>query len=91
MIGADHCLATRMGVADGRYTGEIEYYCYGEAKAEAAREHRRRAAATTSADCRAYSDSITDLPLLDAVGLPHGGQPRPGAAPGRRWSAAGRC
>ena len=37
MIGADRCMATRMAVADGRYTGEIDYYCFGEAKAEAAR------------------------------------------------------
>jgi HAD superfamily hydrolase (TIGR01490 family) len=69
MIGADRCLATRMGVADGRYTGEIEYYCYGEAKAEAA----RAIAAERGYDlarCRAYSDSITDLPLLCAVGYP---------------------
>ena len=90
MIGADRCLATRMGVADGRYTGEIEYYCYGEAKAEAA----RAIAAERGYDlarCRAYSDSITDLPLLSAVGLPHRGQPRPGAAARSRRSAAGRC
>src|SRR5690349_6784171 len=32
MIGADRCVATRMAVVDGRYTGGIEYYCYGEAK-----------------------------------------------------------
>ena len=69
MIGADRCLATRMGVVDGRYTGEIEYYCYGEAKAQAARD----IAAEHGLDlarCRAYSDSITDLPLLSAVGHP---------------------
>lgn len=69
LIGADRCLATRMGVADGRYTGEIEYYCFGEAKAEAA----RAIAAERGYDlarCRAYSDSITDLPLLSAVGYP---------------------
>lgn len=69
MIGADRCAATRMGVADGRYTGEIEYYCYGEAKAQAARD----IAVERGYDlgrCRAYSDSITDLPLLSAVGHP---------------------
>jgi HAD superfamily hydrolase (TIGR01490 family) len=69
LVGADRCLATRMGVAGGRYTGVIEYYCYGEEKALAAaaiaaeRGHRLE-------DCRAYSDSITDLPLLEAVGHP---------------------
>jgi HAD superfamily hydrolase (TIGR01490 family) len=69
MVGADSAVATRMTVADGRYTGEVEYYCYGAAKADAA----RRIAAERGydlADCRAYSDSITDLPLLEAVGHP---------------------
>ena len=69
LVGADRCRATRMGVADGRYKGVIEYYCYGEAKAQAARRHRRRAR-LPARDCRAYSDSITDLPLLEAVGHP---------------------
>jgi HAD superfamily hydrolase (TIGR01490 family) len=69
MIGADCAVATRMTVADGRYTGEVEYYCYGAEKADAA----RRIAAERGydlADCRAYSDSVTDLPLLEAVGHP---------------------
>ena len=35
MLGADRVIATRMAVDDeGRYTGEIEYYAYGEAKAD---------------------------------------------------------
>jgi HAD superfamily hydrolase (TIGR01490 family) len=69
LVGADRCVATRMRIVDGRYTGEIDYYCYGEAKADAARAvaveggHRIE-------DCRAYSDSVTDLPLLEAVGHP---------------------
>ncbi|MCO1654194.1 HAD family hydrolase [Pseudonocardia humida] len=69
MVGADSAIATRMTVVDGRYTGAVEYYCYGAEKAESA----RRIAAERGyrlADCRAYSDSITDLPLLEAVGHP---------------------
>lgn len=69
LIGADECRATRMRIVEGRYTGEIEYYCYGAEKARAAREiaaHRD----VPLADCRAYSDSITDLPLLELVGRP---------------------
>ena len=31
-------MATRMVVEDGRYTGEIAFYCYGEGKAQAIRE-----------------------------------------------------
>jgi HAD superfamily hydrolase (TIGR01490 family) len=69
LVGADRCLATRMSVADGRYTGAIDYYCYGEEKARAAREIAEERGYRL-ADCRAYSDSITDLPLLEAVGHP---------------------
>jgi HAD superfamily hydrolase (TIGR01490 family) len=69
LVGADRCLATRMTVRHGRYTGEIEYYCYGEAKAQAARDIAA-ARGLRLEDCRAYSDSITDLPLLEAVGHP---------------------
>lgn len=69
LVGADRCRATRMGVVDGRYTGVVEYYCYGEAKAQAAREIAAERGYRLE-DCRAYSDSITDLPLLEAVGHP---------------------
>src|SRR4051812_23129949 len=33
MLGADGVVATRMRVADGKYTGEIDYYAYAENKA----------------------------------------------------------
>jgi HAD superfamily hydrolase (TIGR01490 family) len=69
LVGADRCLATRMAVCGGRYTGEIEVYLYGEQKAQAARDIAA-ARGYRLADCRAYSDSITDLPLLEAVGHP---------------------
>ncbi|MDQ6937195.1 MAG: HAD-IB family hydrolase [Actinomycetota bacterium] len=69
MVGADHAIATRMVVADGKYTGEIEFYAYGRYKADAI----RALAAERGYDltrCYAYSDSITDLPMLEAVGHP---------------------
>jgi HAD superfamily hydrolase (TIGR01490 family) len=69
LVGADRCQATRMRVENGRYSGEIEYYCYGEVKAQAARDIAA-AGGYRLEDCRAYSDSITDLPLLEAVGHP---------------------
>ena len=69
LVGADRCLATRMAVRGGRYTGEIDLYLYGEEKARAARAVAA-ARGYRLADCRAYSDSITDLPLLGAVGHP---------------------
>ncbi|MEX2289951.1 MAG: HAD-IB family hydrolase [Mycobacteriales bacterium] len=69
MLGVDHVIATRMVVADGRYTGEIAFYAYGEGKATAIRE----LAAERHYDleqCWAYSDSYTDRPMLEAVGNP---------------------
>jgi hypothetical protein len=70
MIGADRVVATRMVVADGRFTGEIEFYAYGEGKATAVYEM----AAAEGYDltrCYAYSDSVTDVPMLSAVGHPY--------------------
>jgi HAD superfamily hydrolase (TIGR01490 family) len=69
LVGADRVIATRMVVEDGRYTGEVAFYAYGPAKAQAMRE-LAEAAGYDLADCYAYSDSSTDLPMLEAVGHP---------------------
>ncbi len=69
LLGADHVIATRLHVEDGRYTGEIEYYAYAENKAAAIRELAEREGYDL-ANCYAYSDSSTDLPMLEAVGHP---------------------
>jgi HAD superfamily hydrolase (TIGR01490 family) len=69
MVGADHIVATRMVVEDGRYTGEIAFYAYGPNKAEAVRELAERHGYDL-AECFAYSDSHTDLPMLEEVGQP---------------------
>ncbi|HEX4701150.1 MAG TPA: HAD-IB family hydrolase [Pseudonocardiaceae bacterium] len=69
MLGATHSAATRMAIADGRYTGAIDFYCYGENKAVAIRE----LALANDYDLtrsHAYTDSITDLPMLEVVGCP---------------------
>jgi HAD superfamily hydrolase (TIGR01490 family) len=68
-LGATHAMATRMVVEDGKYTGDVEFYCYGEGKVEAIRELAAREGYPLE-HCYAYSDSITDLPMLDAVGHP---------------------
>lgn len=68
-LGATHAMATRMVVADGEYTGEIAFYCYGEGKVQAIRELAAREGYPLE-HCYAYSDSITDLPMLQAVGHP---------------------
>ncbi|MGV0624993.1 HAD-IB family hydrolase [Mycolicibacter minnesotensis] len=68
-LGATHAMATRMVVAEGKYTGEIAFYCYGEGKVQAIRELAAREGYPLE-HCYAYSDSITDLPMLQAVGHP---------------------
>ena len=78
MLGADRVVATRMVTEDGRYTGEIDFYAYGENKAAAMRRVADEGGYDL-ADCYAYSDSITDLPMLSAVGPPDRRQPRPRA------------
>ncbi len=68
-LGADLAIGTQVGIEDGLYTGEILFYAYGEGKAEA----MRTLAAERSydlAESYAYSDSQTDLPMLEAVGHP---------------------
>jgi len=74
MLGADAVIATRMEVADGHYTGEMDFYAYGEAKANRVRDLATERGYRLE-DCYAYSDSATDLPLLEAVGHPHAVNP----------------
>jgi HAD superfamily hydrolase (TIGR01490 family) len=69
LLGIDHVVATRMRVEDGCYTGEIEFYAYGPNKATAMSAFAVERGYDL-ADCYAYSDSITDLPMLEAVGHP---------------------
>ncbi|MFI1967212.1 HAD family hydrolase [Streptomyces pathocidini] len=69
LLGADRSVATRMVVEGGRYTGEIAYYCYGPTKAEAIAELARSEGYDLER-CYAYSDSVTDVPMLEAVGNP---------------------
>jgi HAD superfamily hydrolase (TIGR01490 family) len=68
-FGADGVIATRAGVESGKYTGQLEFYCFGETKAEAMREMAGRLDIDLEASF-AYSDSATDLPMLEAVGNP---------------------
>jgi len=68
-LGADLAIGTQVEVKDGKYTGELLFYAYGPGKAEAMRD----LAADRGYDlakCYAYSDSATDLPMLEAVGHP---------------------
>ncbi|WP_016906398.1 HAD family hydrolase [Streptomyces xiaopingdaonensis] len=74
LLGADRTVATRLVVEEGRYTGEIEYYAYGPTKAEALRELAESEGYDLSR-CYAYSDSATDVPMLEAVGHPYAVNP----------------
>ena len=68
-LGIADVIATRMVVEDGRYTGEVAYYAAGPTKAEAARKLAADRGYDLS-ECYAYSDSVSDIPLLEAVGHP---------------------
>jgi HAD superfamily hydrolase (TIGR01490 family) len=74
MLGADHVVATRMVVEDGAYNGAIEHYVYGPAKAEAITELARSQGYDLERSF-AYSDSITDIPMLESVGHPYAVNP----------------
>ncbi len=68
-LGVDKAIGTQMQVEDGTYTGEILFYAYGPGKAGA----MRALAAEQGYDLSqsyAYSDSYTDLPMLEVVGHP---------------------
>lgn len=69
-LGLSGALGTRSEVRDGAWTGRLTGpVLHGPAKADAVRvlasDH-----GFDLADCAAYSDSIHDLPLLQAVGRP---------------------
>ena len=69
MLGADDIIATQMVVSDGKYTGEIARYAYGPEKATgilALAQER----GYDLAGSYAYSDSVTDVPMLETVGHP---------------------
>jgi HAD superfamily hydrolase (TIGR01490 family) len=63
-------IATRATVdEDGRYTGEMAFYCAGDNKAVAIRDVAARRGFDLTRSY-AYSDSISDLPMLEAAGHP---------------------
>jgi HAD superfamily hydrolase (TIGR01490 family) len=70
MLGADRVVATELEIVDGKYTGEIDYYAYADEKANAIRALAEERGYDLPS-CYAYSDSATDIPMLEAVGYPH--------------------
>jgi HAD superfamily hydrolase (TIGR01490 family) len=70
MLGVDGAICSRGEVDEaGRYTGRMAFYAYGPEKAVAMRELAARVGIDLEASS-AYSDSATDLPMLEAVGRP---------------------
>lgn len=69
-LGMTGAIGTRGEVVDGHYTGRLDGpFVYGPGKAEAV----AKLAAERGYDlalCYAYSDSISDLPMLELVGHP---------------------
>ncbi|MCD6639550.1 MAG: HAD-IB family hydrolase [Nocardioides sp.] len=74
MLGADRVIATRLEIVDGKYSGGIEYYAYAEEKARAIVELAADVGYDL-AECYAYSDSITDVHMLEVVGHPYAVNP----------------
>jgi HAD superfamily hydrolase (TIGR01490 family) len=76
-LGIAHLLVTQLLVRDGRFTGEaVRPVCYGDGKTYWA----ERFAETEGVDIGRsyfYTDSITDLPLLERVGEPRIVNPDP--------------
>ena len=70
MVGIDQVIATQIRTdAMGRYVPELERYVMGPGKAEAMRDVAERDG-IDMAGSFAYTDSYTDLPMLEAVGNP---------------------
>jgi putative phosphoserine phosphatase/1-acylglycerol-3-phosphate O-acyltransferase len=69
-LGIEHVMNTELEVKEGVFTGEVVHpTCYGEGKAEAARDIAAREEVDL-AESYFYTDSHEDLPLLELVGKP---------------------
>ncbi len=74
MLGADGVIATRMEIEDGKYTGEISFYAYAENKSTAIEQLAKEKGYDLSRSY-AYSDSMTDVHMLEVVGHPYAVNP----------------
>jgi HAD superfamily hydrolase (TIGR01490 family) len=69
-LGVDHVIASQAIIdADGRYTGRLARYAYGPAKAALIGDLAAERGIDLEASW-AYTDSFTDLPMLEVVGHP---------------------
>jgi HAD superfamily hydrolase (TIGR01490 family) len=76
-LGIEHLIVSRLVVEEGRFTGDVQRpICYGRGKIHWA----KRFAADHDVDLGAswfYTDSVTDLPMLEIVGHPEVVNPDP--------------
>ena len=78
-LSLDDCIATRLEVDDARgtFTGQpVEPLCYGAGKITWARQWTDAVGASLD-DAFFYTDSFTDLPMLERVGRPVAVNPDP--------------
>ncbi len=74
LLGVDHAIGTQMAIEDGKYTGEVLFYAYAEGKVTAMQSLAEDQGYDLGSSY-AYSDSITDLPMLEVVGHPFATNP----------------
>jgi len=74
-LGIEHGICTQLAVQDGRFTGElVKPYCYGKGKTYWAERFIREKGLRFD-DCYFYTDSYTDMPMLERVGMPRAVNP----------------
>ena len=69
-FGFDHVIANRLAFADGAATGEIAPPLLAEQEKVSAIQRYSREYNVDTARSKAYSDSFSDMPMLEAVGAP---------------------
>lgn len=75
LVGFDEVIATRYSTKDGRYTGSIDGdFVWSGGKLAAVKRWSRQHGIDLSRS-HAYSDSVYDAPLMNAVGHPHAVNP----------------
>jgi HAD superfamily hydrolase (TIGR01490 family) len=76
-LGVDHMVYTRLEVEEGRFTGRVvEPICFEEGKVHWVRQFIEEEGVEL-AKSFFYTDSVTDIPLLDLVGHPRVVNPDP--------------
>ncbi|MCG9129269.1 HAD-IB family hydrolase [Candidatus Poribacteria bacterium] len=69
-FSADHVLSAKLEVQGSRYTGELTTSpVIGNEKAKIMAEYAKQEGVSLD-DCYAYSDSLSDLAMLECVGIP---------------------